>query len=80
LYDLATGESRLLVRGYGAPIWFSNTLVAVTAGGPCPPRTECNDRWTPLDRTIVVDIADGTRQSLKLPTTGPFAAEIDVAL
>lgn len=80
LCDLATGESRLLVRGYGAPIWFSNTLVAVTAGGPCPPRTECNDRWTPLDKTIVIDLTDGSREGLKLPTTGAFFSEIDVAL
>jgi dipeptidyl aminopeptidase/acylaminoacyl peptidase len=80
VFDRSTGQSRLLVRGFGAPIWLSTEVVAVTAGGPCPPRTECNDFWTPLGRTIGVNVKDGNSGPLKLPTTGPFSENVDVIL
>ena len=81
IYERATGASRLLVRGYGAPIWLSDQVVAVTAGGPCPPRTECNNFWTPLGRTIGVDVRRGSRERLAMPTTGgPYSADADVLL
>jgi hypothetical protein len=80
VFDSTTSRSRLLVRGYGAPIWISDDTVAVTAGGPCPPRTECNDFWTPLGRTVSVDVRTGARERLRLPTTGPFSEDVDVLL
>ena len=80
IYERATRESRQLVSGYGAPIWLSNQVVAVTAGGPCPPRTECINFWTPLGRTIAVDVGNGSRRRVALPTTGPFAEDVDVLL
>lgn len=80
VFDMTTGRSRLLVRGYGAPIWISGETVAVTAGGPCPPRHECNDFWTPLAQTIGINIRTRARQSLRLPTTGPFSEDVDVLL
>jgi hypothetical protein len=80
VFERATGESRLLLHGYGAPIWLSNQVVAVTAGGACPPRTECNNLWTPLGRTIAVDVRQGSRERLALPTTGPFSTDVDVLL
>ena len=79
IYERATGDSRLLVRGYGAPIWLSDQVVAVTAGGPCPPRNECNNFWTPLGRSIGVDVRKGSREQLAMPTTGgPYSADVDV--
>ena len=80
VFDRSTGLSRLLVRGFGAPIWLSTEVVAVTAGGPCPPRTECNDFWTPLGRTIGVNVKNDNSGPLKLPTTGPFSENVDVIL
>lgn len=79
IYERATGESRLLVHGYGAPIWLSDQVVAVTAGGPCPPRTECNNFWTPLGRTVGIDVRRRSRERLAMPTTGgPYSADVDV--
>jgi hypothetical protein len=83
LYDVASGTSRMLIRGYGAPIWLGASQIAVTAGGPCPPGTECFDRWTPLDRTVAIDVGTGKSRELRLPTTIAeqcFCATIDVTL
>jgi len=83
VYDRASGKTHLVARGYGAPIWLSNDVIAVTAGGQCPAHTECNDWWTPLGKTIAVDLNAGTRRALRLSTTGPFPFDmtnVDVLL
>lgn len=68
-YVLADGTRRRLIRGHGAPIWFGPNLIAATAAGPCPPRMECNNWWVEQGRTVGIDLDNGTRRQLELPTT-----------
>lgn len=68
-YDVLKRSTRRLVRGYGAPIWLSPSLVAAVKAGPCPSGTECGDWWMPLGKVIGIRSDSAQPRQLRLHTT-----------
>jgi hypothetical protein len=71
VFDVQSGTSRRLARGYVAPVWIGPDLIAATAVGPCPPDNFCVVPWSTLGRTVGIDVRTGERTQLSLPTTLP---------
>jgi hypothetical protein len=83
LHDIASGATRMLARGYTAPVWLGPNHIAASAAGPCPLGSFCPTPWVALGATIGIDLLTGQEEPLTLPTTiqgaGRFGA-IDVLL
>jgi hypothetical protein len=78
VFDIETGTSRRLARGYVAPVWLGPDLIAATAAGPCPSSNFCVTPWLPSDTTIGIEPASRDQGPLSLTTT--LQGVIDVLL
>lgn len=69
VFDVETGTSRRLARGYVTPVWLGPDLIAATAAGPCPSSNFCVIPWLPSDTTIGIEPASRDQRPLPLTTT-----------
>jgi Tol biopolymer transport system component len=68
LFDTEHNTLRRVLRGYLAPLWLGEHLLAATAAEQCSGEG-CPIPWALLDRTVGIDISSGTQSRLTLPTT-----------
>lgn len=69
VFDIEQGTSRMLARGYVAPVWLGPDLIAATAAGPCPSENFCPIPWSVLGTTVGIDPTTSEDRQLALPTT-----------
>jgi len=69
VFDVESGATRRLTRGYVGPVWLDPDLIAATAAGPCPTSDFCVLPWSPSDATIGVEPTSRDQRPLTLPTT-----------
>ncbi len=67
--DLDGGTTRLLARGFAAPVWLDSDVLALTKAGPCPRTYFCVSPWISLGSIVGVDPANGERRRLAFPST-----------
>lgn len=80
VFEIETGTSRRLARGYVAPVWLGPDLIAATAAGPCPTTYFCVTPWLGSDTTVGIEPASGDERPLALTTTLQGWVVIDVLL